>query len=369
MRKNIRIFLMLCLLLTLTGCGVKDTGNDTEKDSGSGITPTTKPELTIPTEIPEDVRKEVSEYFPFLENVEYYYEGEGNEFAAFHVVTDFINADKNRVQMRTNNGGSEIVRVFEIKDGKLSVILTKAECYYRDDFTDTEYVDEEAEIALMEPLVEGTEWTLADGRIRYISDMEVKVDTPMGSYEALEVTTKDSDSQVMHYYVPEIGLIKSVFQSNNYEVTSTLSEIKSDAKWPGFIEFSYPNFDENIYTEQKTLEFSTNEPTASVFETAMKEAGDREGSFPLISQNTKINWLYLGDDNIVYVDFSSELINEMNAGAGYELLTVQSIVNTLGAYYGTEEVLITVEQKPYESGHILLKEGETFKVNKEPSLQ
>jgi hypothetical protein len=53
----------------------------------------------------------------------------------------------------------------------------------------------------------------------------------------------------------------------------------------------------------------------------------------------------------------------MNAGAGYELLILQSITNTLGNYYGAQKVYITMEGKPYESGHILMKKGETFKVN------
>jgi spore germination protein GerM len=53
----------------------------------------------------------------------------------------------------------------------------------------------------------------------------------------------------------------------------------------------------------------------------------------------------------------------MNAGAAYESLILQSITNTLGNFYGVDEVYIMVEGKPYESGHILLKKGETLKVN------
>ena len=66
---------------------------------------------------------------------------------------------------------------------------------------------------------------------------------------------------------------------------------------------------------------------------------------------------------IVYIDFSKEFIDEMNAGAGYEGLILQSITNTMGSYYVVDEVYITVEGKPYESGHILLKKDETLKVN------
>ena len=44
----------------------------------------------------------------------------------------------------------------------------------------------------------------------------------------------------------------------------------------------------------------------------------------------------------------------MNAGAGGENLILQSIVNTFGNYYG-EKVYLTVDNKPYESGHIVLE--------------
>ena len=76
-----------------------------------------------------------------------------------------------------------------------------------------------------------------------------------------------------------------------------------------------------------------------------------------------INSLYLGDDQIVYVDFSDEFVTEMNAGSGYEQLILQGITNTLGNYYGVNKVYITLEGKPYESGHVLMKKGETFEVD------
>jgi spore germination protein GerM len=83
----------------------------------------------------------------------------------------------------------------------------------------------------------------------------------------------------------------------------------------------------------------------------------------LASSNTRINSMYLGDDGIAYIDFSAELVTEMNVGAGYEGLILQAITNTVGNYYGTDEVYITVDGKPYESGHLLMMEGETFQVD------
>jgi spore germination protein GerM len=72
---------------------------------------------------------------------------------------------------------------------------------------------------------------------------------------------------------------------------------------------------------------------------------------------------------MVYVDFSKELISEMNAGAGYEAMILKSITNTLGEYYGVSKVYITVDSSPYSSGHILMEKGEYFSVDLKNSFE
>ena len=88
-----------------------------------------------------------------------------------------------------------------------------------------------------------------------------------------------------------------------------------------------------------------------------KEAG------PVLTKNTKVNYLYLNDDGMVYIDLSSDFIKEMNAGAGYEGMILQSLVNTFGDYYGANKVMLTIEGKPYESGHVVLEKFEPLEVN------
>lgn len=55
----------------------------------------------------------------------------------------------------------------------------------------------------------------------------------------------------------------------------------------------------------------------------------------------------------------------MNAGSSGESLLLQEIVNTIGGYYGVQEVVLTGENKPYESAHYSMKPGESFKVDME----
>ena len=65
---------------------------------------------------------------------------------------------------------------------------------------------------------------------------------------------------------------------------------------------------------------------------------------------------------MVYVDFTKNFVSEMNVGASFESMILQSITNTLGQYYGAK-VYITLEGKPYSSGHISMKKREAFIVD------
>lgn len=360
MKKRIVPISVLIMILLLSGCN-KDKQNT--KDNDDQVSPTAQPTVTIPAEDTSEVILRIEDYYPLLADTEYVYEGTGNEYAAYNRVTDFLDEENARIQTRTNNGGTETVRVIEIKEGKLSVIDMINECYYRLNIMEDATAENDAEVLLMEPLEKGTQWTLPDGSSRYISATDVEIKTPSGDYTAIEVTTEGTDSTTKDYYAPQIGLVKSVFNSGDMEVTSSLREIKTGTTYNQTIDIFYPDVDEKIYVEPLTLTFHTGDDTKDVLQEAIIAETDKESYLPLASINTKINQLELGADNVVHVDFSKELVQDMNAGSGYEQLIMQSITNTLATYFGSQELEITVEGKPYESGHILMKEGETFKVD------
>lgn len=366
-RRKLTISILLILLLA-AGCGGKDTNKDNTGATPSPGAETTAPETTGTQEETDEAAEEIynlMDYYVLQPDTEYVFTGEGNEYASYRVYVDFLDANNNRVQTRTNNGGTETVRVIEVKDDKIVVSAIRHEAYYRDNLLDKGSAGEE-EILLMEPLAVGTQWTLSDGRTRSITGTGVKVDSPSGSFATIEVTTASEDgSTVKDYYAPQMGPVKQVFYSKEGDmvVTSTLSEVNEDKPLEQRITVFYPDVDEKIYTEEITLQFRTNDITRVVLEETIKQEVVKDSYLPLITENTAINSMYMGDDNIAYIDFSKEFVTEMNAGAGYEMLLLQSVTNTLGNYYGVNKVYITVDGKPYESGHILMKQGEALEVN------
>lgn len=300
----------------------------------------------------------IGDYYPFNANYKYIYEGKGMEYSSYTSWVDYINGS--RIQLRINNGGTETVRVIENKDGKLRTIISKNECYYRENFTSK--IPATDEVLLKEPLTKGTSWNLPDGRKRYISNVNVQVSTPSGMYKALEVTTEEGKNKTLDYYALNTGLVKSIFSSGGSEISSSLNKIEKDSSLIQSIRFYYPGKDgSKLYYKNTALSFKTNDITKLSFEKTLKTSPSANVS-KVLGPNVKINSMYLNTDNMVYIDFSKELVTEMNAGAGYEQLILQCIVNTAGNYYGVNKVYLTVESKPYSSGHILLKKGEPLSV-------
>ncbi len=359
--KNIKVIGIILVLVLLSGCS-KNNQNNLNNQTLSPQPTVNAPSENVGEEDTENTLF-LEDYFPLAANTVYEYEGAGNEYASYYRVIDYIDKNSKRLQTRSNNGGTETVRVLEIKDGKLTVLTTINECYYRENIMEKAVAGSDLEVLLMEPLVEGTTWNLADGRKRTITSTKADITTPYGSYQALEVTTEDDEGVAKDYYGYQVGLVKSIYTSQGMEVTSTLSKISTSTPYTQTLEIFYPNEDGNINVEQIKLTFYTGDDTKEVLREALINRAKEENNLGLISINTKINQLYLGDDNVVHVDFSKEFVTDMNLGPGFEQLILQSITNTLGSYYGVEEVAITIEGKAYESGHIIMKEGETFKVN------
>lgn len=337
-----KILLIIILLLSLTSCIPRSQSNN-----GSDVKPGTA-EYTI------------KDFYPFKENIRMKYTGTGNEYAEQDTYVERISG--NRIQLRIINPGTTLGQVLENVNGELRIISSVGEFYYLEDITSES--NDNPEILLKEPIKKGTSWALPDGRKRYISEISKRISTPLGDYDALEVTTEGSDYTMYDYYALNIGMVKRIFKSGDYTIETSLEKLENNKPILQTIQYYYPDFlnDKIVCTENKE-EFETNHDIKDTFEKYFRSSPSRELT-SLMSSNTSINKLYINrEENRVYIDFSKEFITEMNAGTSLESMVIQSAVNTLGVYYNTDKVCITIEGRPYESGHILLKQGDCFYVD------
>ena len=281
------------------------------------------------------------DYFPVVENTKYSYQGEGNEFASYTMYIDYI--DNNRFQTRTNNGGTETIKVYEFKDNQLTELYSRGETYFREDFTKREF--QEGSVVLKPP---------------YTGELK-QIVTPQGNFDAIEVTTESGNGTITNYYAKDVGLVKSIFKSGTSEVSSTLADVEQNMPLIQTVTLYYPDLDGiHLNSVDVQISFNTNDSAKDVIEKTVKDLSVYE----LFSINTKINELYFDEkDESVHIDLSKNFIEEMNAGAGYESMILQSIANTLGSYYGVENIYLTVDGSLYESGHISMEENEPLKVD------
>ncbi len=339
-----RCLIAFLFLVFLTSCSdkVKVPENNTDNNTND----TTKPKI--------------SDYYPYTENLRMKYAGYGNEFAEQDVYVDIIK--DNRIQLREINPGTTMGKVLENENGELRLISSAPELYFLQDLTS--HISNNPEILLKEPLEKDTKWTLPDGRTRYISGTDVDVSTPSGEYKALEVTTIGDDYTMQEYYVLNTGLVKKVFKSGDMVVETSLEKIENNAKVQQTMKFYYPEFskDRIVYVESQEA-FETNHNIADTFESFFKSAPGGTLS-PLMSQNTRINKLYVNLEEFkVYVDFSKEFLSDMNTGTSLEAMILKSVTNTLGNYYNVDKVHITIDGAPYSSGHVQMSEKDNFFVD------
>jgi len=346
------MYLIFILSVTLVlGCGSKDTSSSNDQDTKS------KGNVTINE---NSAAGSVSDYYPFKENVRYVYAGEGMEYASSNLYVDFIKDSK--IQYRVVNGGTTSGQVFEIKNDELRMLDSVEEFYYRDDLTAEQ--GQMVDILLKEPLAKGNSWLSASGKKRYIAGIDIEVEVPYGRFKTIEVVTENGDSKVYDYYAKGVGVVKRIFNFKNNKVTVSLEKILKDVKVDQTVKFYYPEYNKDLIVYKKIkLSLKTNEQVKDYFQKYFKEKPAADAS-TVISKKTKINKLYLNrEENKVYVDFSKELIKNMNLGSGPETMMLQAITNTLGDYYNVDKVHITVEGKNYESGVVIVDEKHPLMVN------
>ncbi|MGI6114189.1 MAG: GerMN domain-containing protein [Mahellales bacterium] len=358
-KHRIAIILTTLIIIVLPACGrFNRLGNDMPK---------TRLQPDHGTPVPQDQSDEdslnVSDFFPFEGDVYKKYTGEGNEYAQYQTYVDYIKNDA--IQIRKINPGTEIVSVCTIEDGALKEVYYRGETYYRMDFTKSRNKDE---IIIKEPIKPGTSWNLEGGSTRSITALQVDIEVPQGRHKALEVTTEGQYSIVKDYYVQGLGLVKSEFISKEdtaTKVTSELEIMKKGAVAGQVIRLYYPDYNnDRILYVDKQVEVTTNTDMQDIFEQHLKTVPENSGLTPLLGPNVSIRGLSLDiEKSIVTIDFSPEIISEMNAGAGLESMILSSIANTFGDYYQAVGAVLTVVGKPYSSGHIALEQGEHINVD------
>lgn len=356
MKKIAKAIAILLTFALLAGCA----------DGGDTTTTATTPHSTLPATTPATTTPPtptLEDYFPLTPNVHRVYEGEGNEYAGYETHVDYVRDGV--IQFRRNNGGTEMVGVYVFEDDAVKWVFVRPETYYRYDFIGPRNYDE---ILLKEPLEVGNSWTLPDGHTRTITDLAAPVTTPYGTFEALEVTTAFENAEEKSWYAPGVGLVMTEYRAaeEGFTVSSRLKTVETVPLTQNIRVFFPISAEDRLVYRDVPITFETNEDLTTRLPELLESIPEDSG-LPVKAPDTPIfRGLALdADAGTVTIDLSRDFLTWINAGSSLEAQILQSITNTLGVYYDVDRVIITLDGKPYESGHFSMDEGQAFVVNTE----
>ena len=318
-------------ILIITACVLSGTvlfGCGTGGNASSSETPPAEPPAEITMETAPAEVFTIPDYFPFVADVQYEYSATW-EAADYQVYNAYIRG--NAVQRLVSGPSRDSVEVLEYKDGALRMQFGDPYYYFYEDITDAEPNNDR--IVLMEPLVVGTEWSEASGEASRITSLDAPVETPLGSYAALEVTVTPAGGggTQLFYYAKGIGLVKFVYHLPEFDVVGTLSAVYPETGLRRAAEFYWPSSDKDNRSEWRTeiraLVLRTNGDFAPQIEEELKDPP--EGAASALPDDARI--LGIGIDRstgIAYIEMS----------IATDEIVWQAVANVVGNFYDADQV-------------------------------
>ena len=361
---------------------------------------TAKEDEPIPTPLPPDsilnvdttgkdssVQGTIDEYFPLTQNGHYVYD-RSDELVTSSTYN--IYTDGNKIQRVTDAGTYRVTEILEYANGELTVNYASDSVSCFENVLDAEMGYRM--VILKEPLVIGNTWETYSGpTVRgvtkgkcAITNVNVEIETPNnGTVSAIEVSTElDNGYTNVEYYAKGLGLVKTGYFIKGYETSKVVDGVTNVTEMKdvttdtvlntysdnGIYEFSVTvfspneNADELAHKEVKYT-YTTDMSKEKMFEELLKSPDGKENE-RVLSPNTTINFINITrtisqsvetgkttEKSIVYVDFSQDFSDDMNAGSGYEALLLEALESTFKGFFKAHEVVLTVNGAPYVSKH------------------
>lgn len=131
--------------------------------------------------------------------------------------------ENGKVQIKVKDTAIDVVTVYEVSHEEIKLI------YALEDDGDLIEVDlsslenNREEVLIKAPIKKGAKWQNPQGGKYEITGIDIKVNTPAGDFNTIEISYKTDSYEVKRYYAKGIGLVKS---ENEYGITDELISIE-----------------------------------------------------------------------------------------------------------------------------------------------
>lgn len=134
----------------------------------------------------------------------------------------------NKYQIKFVNTGTGGVGVYETKEDEIREVYSIVGI---EEFEES-YLNKKSnsnDLILKGPIEKGTKWSNTKNELYEITGIDIKVKTPAGTYNTIEVTYKNGDYESKHYYAKGLGIVKTateIYPSELIEVDYDMEQIK-----------------------------------------------------------------------------------------------------------------------------------------------
>ncbi len=296
----------------------------------------------------------IEEYFSIKPNTLAVYTsnvGEEYDYSIFNLY-----ANDNTVQrvIYPKFSVTAVEEVLQFVDGDLKYINgTQQGTFYKNLLDDEPIYD----ITVMKgPLEVGIVWQMSYDSTSTISDTLVIVDTEVGSFTCIEITTNYTDGVFeKSYYAKDIGLVKTISTSSDgKEVIHTLSSYTENIVYEqDFIAYYYVAEEDALRYVPVTMPISSDMSLEENIEVALTEKVDDE--LYSVLNGATINFINeYRSEGYVHIDLDNYNLN--NAGSTGEMIMISGLVNSICQMGNVGKVKLTVNGNYYNSSHLGLLE-------------
>lgn len=150
-------------------------------------------------------------------------------------------------------------------------------------------------------------------------------------------------------------------KTENFEENTNSTGVNSTTTDKKVRLFFYNGFEDKIVYKDTTVKVIDGALVTAIIKGLKENYGE---DYCSLASNIEVNSAKLEKDkDLLTVNFKKNFINNMNLGSGAESAVLQCVVNSLGYNFNISNIYITIDGKPYSSGHLLYEENETIAVD------
>lgn len=279
--------------------------------------------------------------------------------------TTYMNYNQNdnaQSQIQLRRGGTVATQIFSMGDGQIRQVTSSTNLNPYDNVLSQigSLQTNNPQVLLQEPLTVGTSWSDDSNYQSEITALYNSIETEAGSLtNVIEVTRTSSEGVVKDFYAQNQGHV-ATWSSDSLDNSGEYWQLTSDAR---DVMLTHPmnmyepdDSAENLVREsQGTFAFQTNGSLASAFQQMFRELG-------IIDDTIMVNSVSVNSNNVAVIDFTPGVVAVFNNYNASEEAVINSIVYTLGEFFQTNQVRLTVNGNGLLPNSITYPEGGIYTI-------